>query len=106
MDVRSLWETSYEDDYFSLLNELGVPEAAYEGLARNGELMRIIAMDNRIHIPIESIERWVESIAKILVWRMHEYVRTHSHIEVSVSIDRLNIRSWKIDYKFEWWFNE
>ena len=32
MDARSVWERSYEDDYASLLNKLGVTEAAYEGL--------------------------------------------------------------------------
>ena len=97
MNARSLWERSYEHDAVSLLNELGVPEAAYEGLARNGEL---------INIPRESIERQVESIARFVVWRMRKYVRTCSCIKISVSIDRLNRRSWMIDYKREWYFNK
>ena len=93
MDTRSVWERSYEDDYVSLLNESGVPEAAYEGLVRNSESMRSISMENRVNIPRESIERRVESIARIVVQRTHKYVRTHYCIEISVSIDRLNRRS-------------
>ena len=57
MKARSGWERSYEDDYVFLLNELGVPENTYEGLARNSELMRGIAMANHVNIPRESIQR-------------------------------------------------
>ena len=90
MDARSVWERSYEDDYVSLLNQLGVPEAVYEGLARNSEMMRGIAMANRVHIPRESIERQVESIARIVIQRMHKYVRTNSCIEISMPVDCLS----------------
>ena len=44
MDTRINWDQDYEEGFVSCLNELGVPQAAYEGLARNGELMRGIAM--------------------------------------------------------------
>ena len=67
MDARSVWKRSYEDDHVSLLNELGVPEAAYEGLSRNDELMRGIAMVNPVNIPRESIERQVEIISIFVV---------------------------------------
>ena len=55
--------------------------------------MRGIAMATHINIPSESIKRQVESIARFIVQRMHEYLRTHFCIEISVSIDCLNIRS-------------
>ena len=74
------------------MNELGVPQAAYEELARNGELMRGITMETRINIPQEFIERQLEGTARFVVCRMHKYVRTHSCREINESIDHLNIR--------------
>ena len=49
------------------MNELGVPQAAYGGLARNGELMRGIAMVTHINTPQEFIERQLVSTARFVV---------------------------------------
>ena len=56
MDTRSNWDRTYEEGFVSQFNELGVPQAAYEGMARNRELLRGIAMASCIGIGQEFIE--------------------------------------------------
>ena len=101
MDQRSNWDQDYEEGFGSHLNELGVPQAVYEGLARNWEFMRGIAMATWINVPQEFIERGLQGTARFVVCRMHKYVRNHSCREISASIDHLNRRYWMISYKCE-----
>ena len=43
MDTRTNWDRAYEEGFVTHLNELGVPLAAYQGLARSRNLLRSMA---------------------------------------------------------------
>ena len=57
MDTRTNWDRAYDVGFVTYLNELGVPLAAYQGLARSAELLRSMAMASCMGIEEGFIQR-------------------------------------------------
>ena len=76
----------------SCLNELGVPQETYEGLSRNKELLRSMAMASCRGISEEFTQRRLARTTRHMVYIMYKYVSTHSMRQIHDSINHLDIR--------------